>query len=310
MTFKKTSIFLIIFIIFILSSCSDNNKLPDEIIKGEGLKISFSLTSDKWISTNKQIKYKFILENTGKHPIELNPGTNLKINSQLKTNDPQSYDRSVFTSESVANFYQDIFKDSNNQIFPNQKKIIEGNLEIVEEIFKNPNIKNFKAQLFINYDYITEFSNNLEFNLKNNEFKILDTLSQAAPIKITKMELDVEKQNEIYNLLLYISDEGQNPQKETIIIEDWNIEMRGIDISSNCKAYKIENSRPIEFKNNEEVKLNKEILNIILRCPIPSDEEMIFEKTTSIISGNLKYNYKLSNEITIKLPDNREGNFN
>jgi len=309
---KKIIFLIFLGIILIFSGCSGNNGsflgsnndktgAVEEDITGDGLSISFSVDDNEILS--KKIIYEFSISNSGKDIVEVSR-KNINLITIQKMNDGTA----IFTEDSLNNFYNKIFSDGDLNLVQNQEKSgIGGILEIKPEYFNNINNEKVDYVLSMNYDYKTHFSNNVKLDLKansGNKFQILDKLSQAAPVKITNIELENGPSNDEYVLVFNIEDKNSFLSDEKSIVKFNNIELnfRSQNLN-NCKYYIKENgfNKEISFENFVLNNKNKEL---VLKCLVNLQENKD-ESINTMISGQLTYNYKFEIERTTNFPNNR-----
>ncbi len=307
---KKYFIIIFLVLILFLSGCSGNNSFfsgnnkigkTQEDNTGNGLEVDFRISKQDILS--KKLNYEINLKNSGKEPITLTR-ENINLHTIQKLNDGSN----VFTQDSLNLFYTKLLgKTQSLTLVQNQEKNgIGGILKIKPEYFENINNEKIDYILNIDYDYKTSFSNNIELNLKENsrnKLTILDSLSQAAPVKINKIKLENGNQESQYIFSFQIIDGSSFLTNKNTIIKFKNIinlKFR-TQFLNNCKYFIVKNNL------NKEVQLENFILNknnnkLILKCLITINEK---EKINTQISGELEYNYKTQKTETIKLPDDR-----
>lgn len=288
--------FLILILLF--SGCagsnSQNNPTPVQI-NGEGLKMDFQ-TDEKFI-TVRQIDYILTLENTGLEPVVLTKN-NFKLTTVNKVGS-----NSVFDQASVDKFYNTLFKSENSlTIYRNQKITgVIGSLFVNEDFFKLKTQENFEYILSTKYDYKTSFSNNLQLDFKSsNLITILDPVSQAAPVKITKIELSPLSTSD-YVLKYYLSDKGQSSANDrTVSLKNVNILFRTTQLSS-CKGLVFKDGTYKEV-GIESLKINKEMSEVIVACKVSFTDADKASKFITTTSGSFEYTYQIDIKKTINLP--------
>ena len=212
--YKKFIVILVLILMVAFSGCSGKfsfpsssssnlGKTPDVDTSGKGLEVKFNV-DDQWIST-KRVDYTITLKNSGLNEVVLGD-ENVKLTTMQSTNELTS----VFTDESIFEFENSILMD-NGQLELNHdesREDIRGSLFIKDDFFADLTYEKINYLLSINYDYETEFSNNLEFDLNSKTImRVLDKVGQAAPVNIYKIEMTPYSGDE-YILNYYFRDNG------------------------------------------------------------------------------------------------------
>ncbi len=270
---------------------------------GKGLEVNFKL-DDEWIST-KRLDYTITLKNTGLNPVEIG-----RENVKLSTIEQDNLE-SVFTSESLDAFYNSIVTDNGKLILHHDEKRedIRGSLYIKDSVFEDLTKEQINYVLEFNYDYETEFSNNLEFDLsKVSIMRVLDTVSQAAPVNIVDIEVTPYQGNE-YILKYTFRDNGPSMgyKKRTVKISknemDFVFRQKKLSTSS-CKILTRKNDGYVEMDGSNII-LNDEYREVILGCVINLQDIEKSEVMTTATAGTFKYDYVLDIQDTIRLPETR-----
>jgi hypothetical protein len=282
-----------------LGGSSSSNQ--DEDITGTGLKISLDL-DDQWIS-QKKIGYRLEIENTGSEEIKLS-----KQNFKLYTLQvDESGTKSVFTQNSLDNFYDSVFETEDGVIYlPQNAKIsdVNGQLLIDDWYFQNLNYETFEYTLEIDYPTKTHFNNNLEITKSDKTIlKVTDKLSQAAPVQITKISMS-PFEKEIYYLEYLIQNKGsQNSQNFEVKLNDFEFNL-GSESLNDCSGF-IEVDGTLRKISEENLLLNEDRTQLKYICKIDLRD---FEnsKTTTTTSGQFEYDYSNIVSGKINLPTKRE----
>jgi len=292
---NKILIFLTLFsIIIFFSGCSNQSLQSNKIDNtGKGLEVELNLKTDEILY--QKINYDMILKNSGKEKLNLQK-ENIKLNSIEKLKNGKD----VFTEESLNNFYSKLFNPQ-LKLFQNQeKKVLDQILKIDSQYFNNINNEEINLVLNINYPYITEFTNNVEINVKDkNKLKILDELSQAAPLKIDKIDL---KQGEFDNEFIIIFELKENSNfiskdNSIIKINEYKFNFKGNELDTCIYFTKNENlDKQIQIEN---LILNKKNTLLKIKCKTTINEKDI---TITKVSGEIKYDYSSKITKNIKLP--------
>jgi hypothetical protein len=293
--------FIALFFLIFFSSCSSfigSSSVPSEIIRGEGLEVRFNLKNDEWISTTREVRYDIRIKNSGKEDITLNGGDNFKLIFDIS-----GYGDGVIEEDSLNQFYQDVLLGSSKTFKPNEEISREGSLRIVDNIFSNINIEEFNIYLYVNYDYKTTFSNNIDFDLDNNYLQVKDTISQAAPIKIKS--IDYFRSSNGPEIQFNIRDEGESGRNSDIVIENYQFRFSNSDITSDCKNFLKVEDRIIPVGSSGRLMLNSDTTEVVISCGIPIREDYNGNLVSTIVSGELNYNYKFSVSQRVRLPDER-----
>lgn len=317
-------LFFGLILLFLLSSCSNSGggdtklggffggsgsggKELEEDNSGDGLKINFKVDS-KWISI-RRVDYELTLENTGKESIELSRNnfrlTTLQKNVQEGSDDVEL---SVFDSKTIDAFYNKIFQDGSLTLFQNQEVSVKGSLLIDQDFFEDLNMESFDYVLSAIYDYRTDFDNDVEIDLQEIDMKVND-LSQAAPVKITKMELqpsfvDFQEGGESYVVNYYVQDSGSGASAEKIVeIRDYDFTFS--NSGTDCTIYSSENGKLRELENSR-ILLNKDRKEIIFSCRVDVSRLDSDFVTTTSTSGFLEYDYLTQITGKVSLPKEKK----
>lgn len=305
-------IFMIIFML-LFSSCSKltggnaptSSGVEEIDTTGNGLEVKFDITS-KWIS-NRRIDYELTLKNSGVEPIKLS-----RENFFLKTDKRlNNGDQIPFTQESQDSFYEQIFKNG-EIILSHDQEIsgIRGFFEVDETFFKE-NSK-LEVGLLVTYDYKTKFTNNVEIDLKKLNLNVLDTLSQAAPVKVTKIELKPSNDLKSYEIGYYIEDKGVSTFADGRNVEfnNFNLKFGENDLNSNCHVWKKNKESKYSdmgIMSSENLNLDEKNNILIIAC-IKDFSIYNQEKFTTVTSGSFDYKYKVELKKSVSFPDNKNSN--
>ena len=303
---------MILFLI-LFSSCSittiiknNNNKIIgsedyDKIItNGDGLIVDFKISEEQ--INQKKIRYTLNLKNTGLLPIKLS-----RDNFKLITTEIYNDGEYILTEESINNFYENLFKNGDITLITGQEiNNIKGILYVDKDYFENINNQELTLKLKINYDYETKFNNNLEINLDEEKLKFLNPISQAAPIIIENIKLNLFDSDN-YEIGFYLKDKSKSKFNKRTLIEDFNANIGSKILNiENCKIYiKNNQGKLIETKKKDEIYLTSNYDNLIIACPIQfnNNQGKIFN---TFIKGSFKYKYEIEIKKDIQLPKQNE----
>ncbi len=296
-------VYAILFLIGVLffSGCASSNVKQgsdSEIVNGRGLEVDFQI-DDNRISVGK-IAYKLTLENSGKNPVELVRGDNFKIRTKQDWSSGE-----IITSESINSFYSKIFEENNERIIRNGEEIIvSGVLEINPDFLREADLENIDLEILINYNYKTEFTNNViidtTYEMGTDLFKVDGNVKQAAPVQITKIKLEPTLSKGNYELNFYFDDKGNRQMGDdgSVKLSNLKFEFSRDDIASSCKPYYEIGDK---FQSVDEYVLNENVGDFVVICEVSIDENLGFYNT--IISGSFEYDYNLKFTETIDLPE-------
>lgn len=300
----KINVIVLLFLLLILGGCSNfslggssNTDYPSEDNTGVGLEIDFSL-DDEWIS-QKRLDYTLIIKNSGKENIILN-----KENFKFRTIDKIN-GKYVLTEESINEFYNSIFQSEGNlNLYQNQEfGPIRGSFFIDEVYYSELTHESLTYELEAKYDYTTEFVNNLEFDLTSkNVIKLLDSLSQAAPIKVNNIDVVPQTKDSVF-FDFKIKDGGplSFSSERNIKVDSWNFYL-GTNELNDCNVYS-ENSGFKSLISTENIRLNKDISEVVFSCKVQLGNFKSGDKTK--VGGKLSYNYGIKISDKINLPKER-----
>lgn len=305
-----SSLLSILFLMLFFAGCSlssqsgDYTKIQNEDNSGNGLEVNFDIDDSR--STFKILRYDLTFYNSGKENVKLS-----KDNIKIIASPIRSDGGNQFTSESINTLYSNIFQSSSELILvQNQPELtIGGILEINDDYFKN-DLKqddNFDINLNINYDYKTSFSNNLKLELdQKNVLKSINSLSQAAPIQISKIEIH-QIGIDSYEIGFWIQDYGKRPNTGNAVnLENFQFTFSKDENLQNCNYWEKEsgsliNKGPI----SSGVKMQSRTEKILISCPIDLSN---FDKNapfTTSIRGSFDYNYKFTIKKKVSLPKDK-----
>lgn len=306
---KILGLIFLFFFMILFSGCSSiiGGKAPtssnnvDVDITGNGLELKFE-TSTKWIY-NRRIDYEISFKNSGLEPITLNKN-NVILESISRINGNQI----PLTQQSIENFYNQLFKEGDIILGHDQEiPIIKGFFEVDEMFFKLN--QNLDLSLKVSYDYKTLFSNNVEIDLKNLKLTNLDAVSQAAPVKITKIELKPGNDLSKYEVGYYIEDRGSSSFSDERIVKISSFEIKfGTDtLNSNCKFFK--KDKDSNFVETQNLELNNPNKVLIVACP-KDFSTYNQDKFITTTSGSFNYNYVVKKTNLIQFPDKKSVSYN
>jgi len=296
---KLTLVFFLIFIL-VFSGCATfsggKSKTPEVDRTGEGLKVTFEV-DEKWISV-RQLEYKLTLKNSGVEPVVLK-----KENFLLKTDVKMQDGSSVIEQASLDNFYKTLFKDSDTLTIYHDQKIsdVTGSLYIKDEFFKKRTQEKFQYVLSTKYDYKTNFSNNVQIDLKSSELlKVLDSLSQAAPVQVKKIELK-RLPDEQYAIYYYLKDMGQlSDNQRSVKLKNIQINFR-TTILTGCKGLVFKDGVYKEV-GIESLVINADTPEVIVACKVSFTDEDKAEKFITTTFGSFEYSYNIDIVKAVTLP--------
>jgi hypothetical protein len=289
---KKLYFLFAILLIFFAGCGGSKIGLAEEDITGDGLEVDISFDSSN-INLGK-VNYEITFENTGKDNVDLQ-SSNFVLTTVEEVNS-----QSIFTQDSISNFYNRIFPNTNLVLYQNQVVgPLTGVLFVDEEYRKDLAHEYFTAILNVKYPYRTEFKNNLEIDLMGqDQFKVIDSVSQAAPVKITDIELEQISLEE-FNLILEVENTGGAGTSAEIENTDFKMNFRGNPIELNaCETYVIVDKYK---KKMEKLKFDSTISSITISCPVSFTDDDVANKFTTTISGEFSYDYKIKIAEEIKL---------
>jgi hypothetical protein len=285
--------FLLIFVV-VLSSCSSlgggsKTDYPDEVKSGKGLSVDFN-TDDRLIKSGK-LQYEISLENSGKEEITLS-----RQNFVLSVDTTQS----VFTSASVEEFYTSILENGDLILYPNQEVQAGGVLEFEPNFLENRVLPDVSLILSINYDFTTEFDSTVNLVRDNGIWKLnSDNSNQAAPVKIDKLELEIN-QGDNYYLIFYFNDVGQNGDllSKNVLINIDNFNARLGTTSLSCVPSYYDGKF---FTSTSDYIINSQRDDLVARCSVSITDSSSY---SSKVISTFDYNYKMKFEEKITFPDN------
>lgn len=299
----KRNFVLIFLMLFVFSACSgglnfggSKTNYPDAVRSGDGLRISFNL-DDRLIKSGK-LSYEVTLSNDGKESIVLN-----RENFKLGVDTTEQ----VFTQDSIDKFYLGVLGGESLTLYQGQEIVKSGVLILDSNFLSDRVLPDFKVSLDVNYDYKTEFNNNLEFYLDKSVFNLrtLDSVSQAAPVQIRSINLEPDFADS-YLLEFEFSNVGQSGNlfaKEIVIdIDNFNVVLGTNDISSNCVPVYRKGNYDVEVENRK-YKINDNEGTLVAKCNVNFPNQ-VGEGFNTKVQGSFDYNYKMKFETKITLPKN------
>lgn len=305
MNTKIQKLFIILTLLTLLSGCTSgsfsffNSKPSNEKekdITGTGLLIDLEI--DKTF-VDKKLNYHLSIENSGSEPITLTQN-NLKFYTTQKDTSGKI---NAFTTESIQNLKNKIFEDGPIEL-PQNSKIagIVGQLQVADWIYQNSNIKQIDYTFEITYRTKTKFSNNLEIQkLEKIPLKVVDKISQAAPVQITAISAR-PFQDDTFYIDYTITDKASNNLPFIVKLENFAITL-GSESIYECGGFiKKDNSYQ---RLPEPLQLTKTQTNINYICKVDFSR-FSNTKSTTTTSGEFEYEYSHIKKDTITLPKKRE----
>jgi len=303
---KKVFVFLFI-VAFLISSCSGNfliknpkTGIDTEDKTGYGLEVNFKV--DQRDIEIGRVYYTLSLKNSGKLPVVIS-SENLNLHTLRERNGEE-----VFTKESIDALKKKIFKDSSSIILQKDQEADFSGLLEISAPFKGVLSESFKYVFSVKYDYKTVFNNNIEINIQDNqkaEFKVLDPISQAAPIQITNIELKPALNNNEYIIEYTIEDKGKKgifSSQSNSKIDNMDIIFGSSSIYGSCEAWYKKGSEYVE-KVEGDLRIDDEKGKLVLFCKhtISGNQGKYNTKTT----GFMEYEYQFVDEGTLDFPQNK-----
>jgi len=299
-------LFLVVGLLF--SGCSstnffggNSNKAPQEDVTGSGLDVKLDIDDD-WIGEAK-VDYFLTIGNTGADEIKLTADNFKLYTLQVHSSGVGG----VFTDVSIQNFYSNIFQ-AGDLILPQNAELtgISGQLNVADWFFSDPNIEKFDYVLEVIYDYRTHFTNNLEITKgEKNVLKVLDKISQAAPVQIQSIELDHFDGDEFY-LSYEISNAGGADLEDSLIkLKNFDFNFRGNPLHDCIGYYLNDEDVRVRLELNEII-LNKDRSEVFYACKVSLSDYDKFVPTTTSTSGEFEYTYTIFETGSVNLPDTRE----
>jgi hypothetical protein len=293
MNIKK--VVLLLCISLIISSCTTssspsssgwfgfgNNDLQggsDTPKTGNGLEINLKLDDNLL----PKLRYDLTLKNTGDKMIEVQMEefiftTEQRINGQI-----------IFTQESLTAMYNKIFSQGNIlQVPPSGKElVISGSLSIIPEYYKDLTNQGFTYHINVKYDYTTEFDNNVQLDLEKYEIKT-DRPSQAAPVKMNKLEILPTEDDSYFQLIYTIVDSSSSFDQTLVQIEDLDIFFGSQSLS--CRYFYEDKEDYIE---TQEPILSELYSSLLVVCDVYSSDFDLDSITTTKTSGSFSYQYTI-----------------
>jgi hypothetical protein len=258
----------------------------DEVVRGDGLRIDFKLDS-RGLSFGG-VRYEITFHNTGRDPVTITRDT-LRLTT-IEQAGPIG--TGVFTSESLSAFYDSIFRHGEVVVHQGQKiGPISGTLYIIDDFFNSIAYDSFTSVLEFSYPYKTYLRNNLEIDLGGTGLlKVMDTLSQAAPLKVTSINLQQKSLSE-FAIEYTLEDRGLYAnQQQSVSVDNHSLSFRNQSLN-NCKYYveddwgRKEIARVVITRNTPQVQVS---------CPVSFSDEDKEHVFTTFTSGEFEYIYSIT----------------
>lgn len=280
--------FLVFIVSVFLIGCSQGpTQGVESVTNGDGLEVRFSLT-ERFLPV---VEYELKLKNTGKEAVEITPD-----NFQFRTN-PVLGGTGIFREEDVQEMLNTVF-DRGSIILPyGQERVIRGTLQIKDSYFQDLSQESFEVILSIEYNYETDFSNNL--NLDFERFSVnSDRISQAAPVVLDRIDLFAED-SETFYLLYYIRDKNRGQQR--IELDNYEILLGTSYLSCSAFSIRRDGSRA---RISSTPFIDSTSPELLLSCPVPQNMVQT-QPYNTITSGSFSYDYSLQFRDVINLPRDR-----
>jgi hypothetical protein len=256
---------------------------------GNGLEVRLTIDDD----LIPRLRYDLELRNTGDMTIEIDREQFSFLTEQTVNG------QSIITSESLDLFYENIFRNNNVlQIPPSGEwNVYSGILSINSDFYKEISNDRLDYLLKITYDYITTFNNNIELDLERFIIKS-DRPSQAAPVKMTKIDITPTQDNSIFQVIYTIEDTSTSLEETTVEINDIEIIFGSQNV--NCRYFYDEDS---EFIQTDDPILSKIYDSLLLVCDISVFDFEEFGITNTKTSGSFSYSYIEKERGIIRFPE-------
>lgn len=253
---------------------------------GDGLEISLDIDD----TLLPKLRYTFEMRNTGDKPVEL-----LRENV-IFTTEERLGGQSVFTQDSLSSFYDKLFSRGNTiQIPPSGERIsFSGVLDVREEYYRDYTNEDFTYTLKVVYDYETTFDNNIELDLENYIIKT-DRPSQAAPVKMRKIEILPTNDDSIFQVLYTIEDSSSLLDETVVQIEDISIIFGSQRL--NCRNFYVIDS---EYVEAQDTLLSSSLDSLVLVCDVSTLDYDLDSITNTKTSGSFSYIYSIKEDGIIR----------
>jgi len=303
---KIVAFLLLILVILVFSGCAGGSSVKtgsgQEDKTGYGLKATLKFDT-RWISSGK-VNYELTLVNSGVNTVTITQGDNFKLTTKMKLEGAN-----LFTDDSINNFYSRVFQNGNDITLGHDQTItVAGVLQIRDDVLASKTIDSFDYVLQIIYHYKTEFNNNIHINTEfktSNLMTVKDSVSQAAPVQVTSLELIPGTTNTDYDLLFGVEDKAksysssvQPVQIDNIVFSMGNAQLSG------CTPWTKESSN--QYKTMDSPKLSSEFRNLVMRCQVSIDEGKDYDTK---VFGSFEYDYKIVQTGTVNLPKIQDNMF-
>jgi hypothetical protein len=284
------SFFVILFVAFLLSSCSQGSKSQGqakEEIRGEGLDVQFTIDSTLLPSLQVDLS----LKNLGTEPLRIS-----REDFSITTLEKTAEGNSILFEPSIEYFQEKIFEQGDLVLEPTSEKHFQGNLEILKDYYSNTLFSEAHVLFFIQYITKTSFDTQVRLNFEKGFSIDTSSISQAAPLKIR--EIKPYLKDDRYKLLLYLS---KAKPSQSITIENYDVVLGTSSLF--CSLFLEEDSSFTKIEDTYLYSNNGE--QLVLVCNFDPSVYDSSRYVDTKLSGTIEYTLSEKISQTLRFPEKR-----
>lgn len=292
---KKILTIILLCTMLVVSGCSSlpsfpsSNQATENKNHGEGLKVTFSTDSDFLPS----LRYTLEITNDGEKTIEISR------QDFILTSTKRTLEGLIpLTSQSVDEFYSNIFSSNTLTLGPHEKRVFTGTLNVNSNYYQDVSNTDFDVTLEITYPYIVDFSTNVELNPEEFLFRIA-RVDMSGPLQISSIQgvyKDTSTVDIIYELRPTTS------LKSSVTINQYDFKLGTQSLS--CQPYKDEQSTKVQMSTPQ---VSSQITSLYFVCN--ADLSDYSSLTTTLTSGSYSYEYVIEKSQKVTFPQSRNVRF-
>lgn len=293
---KSTLAIIFAIILVIISGCSSlpsfsssPNQGSEKKNHGNGLDITFEINEDFLPS----LRYTLEVRNDGEKRIEIS-SNDLQLLSTKRTLEGNV----PITSQSLDDFYSNIFSSNSLVLGPHEQRVFTGTLEIDSNYYQDISNEEFDLLLKITYPYQSDFSTNVELNPQEYLFRVA-RVDMSGPLQLSSVEgvyKDSSRVDIIYEL------KPTTTLQSSVVIEQFDFKLGTRSLS--CQPYKDEGGTKVQIATPQ---VSSQISKMYFLCE--ADLSEYSSLTTTLTSGSYSYEYVVEESKNIGFPQSRNNRF-
>lgn len=271
------------------SFTSSSNQGAENKNHGEGLNVVFSLDQDFLPS----LRYTLELTNDGEKTIEISR-QDVELTSTKRTLEGNI----PLTSQSIDEFYANIFSSNTLTLGPHEKRVFTGTVTIDPNYYEDVSNEGFDLLLEITYPYSADFSTSVELHPEEFLFRVARA-DMSGPLQLSSIE-GVYRDTSTVDIIYELKPTTSLKSSVTINRYDFKLGTRSLS----CQPYKDEESTKVEISTPQ---VSAQISSLYFVCT--ADLSEYSSLTTTLTSGSYSYEYVVDKSQRVTFPQSRNNRF-